>query len=102
MTASPDREQPPEHDLTRASYSPHATDGGGPLVFDNRCRRCWYDRSNVQNRALLEVAKEALEFLDRQREEYNAMPTLLPHLPYREGPIAQKLRAAIAAYEEKP
>ncbi len=31
----------PEHDLLMATDSPHATDLG-KVVFDDRCRRCWY------------------------------------------------------------
>ena len=49
---------------------------------------------------LLAAAKEALELLDKQREEYNNGISLLPrHHPTGEGPIASKLRAAIAKVE---
>ena len=48
------------------------------------------------NAQLLAALEDALALLDKQREEYNAMPTPLPHKPYSEGPIAAKARAAIA------
>ena len=52
----------PEHDLRRATYSPHSTQDGS-IVFDARCRRCWYEKARVQNDALLEAAKQALNKL---------------------------------------
>ena len=51
---------------------------------------------------LLAAAKEALALLDKQREEYNDGLSVFPrHHPVGEGPIASKLRAAIAKVEEE-
>lgn len=43
------------------------------------------------------AASAALALLDKQREEYNAAPTILPHAPYVEGPIAKAVREALLA-----
>ena len=91
MTISLEREHPPEHDLTRASYSPHATDGGGPLVFDNRCRRCWYGLANVQLAALLEAAKKTMAATQRL--------LLCPLCHEPECDCWNELAIAIAAFE---
>ncbi len=45
---------------------------------------------------LHEAAEEALVLLDKQREEYNAAISPLPRPPVGEGPIAAKLRKALA------
>ena len=37
---------PPQHDLVGATYSPHSTDFG-VIVFDGRCRRCWYEHARA-------------------------------------------------------
>ena len=51
----------PEHDLTRTAYSPHSSDFGVALVFDDRCRRCWYEKAKAEDAPLLAATKAALK-----------------------------------------
>ena len=53
---------PPEHDRRRASYSPHSTRGGS-IVFDSRCRRCWYEKAKTEDAALLEAVDMLMKAL---------------------------------------
>ncbi len=59
--------------------------------------------ANIHNAALdmYEALKEALALLDKQREEYNNAPSILPRKPVGEGAIAQKARKALAKAEGK-
>lgn len=57
------------------------------------------DRLKQDCANLREACQSALELLDKQREEYNSMFTLLPRETVEEGPIAKALRAAIAQAE---
>lgn len=50
---------------------------------------------------LYEALKSALVLLDKQREEYNATLTILPHKPIGEGEIAKAARKALAKAENK-
>lgn len=55
---------PPEHDILLARRDPHFTDFG-KVIFDSRCRRCWYDQALQDVQPLVEAARDMAERAER-------------------------------------